>query len=71
LIGTSSGHLVVLDPKNLNRISSQRHFEGKNEGISKINYEPTQLVFLSSTKGQIKAINIVPQQMSYVYLDLG
>jgi hypothetical protein len=60
LIGTTSGHLLVLDPKNLNRISSSWLFEAKGEGITNINYEPTQLVFLSSNKGQVKAINIVP-----------
>ena len=63
--------MIVLDPKNLKRISSEKLFEADNEGISLLSYEPTQMVFVGSNKGNMKAINIIPQQMSYVYLDLG
>jgi hypothetical protein len=71
MLGTTQGHLLVLDPKNLNRISSVRIFERHYEAITTINYEPTQVVFLGSNLGLVKAINFIPQQMSYVYLDLG
>jgi hypothetical protein len=36
VIGTSSGHLLTLEPKNLNRISSQKLFSGDNEQITSI-----------------------------------
>lgn len=62
---------MVLEPKKLNRISSVRIFDRFNEAITTINYEPTQVVFLGSNQGMVKAINFIPQQMSYVYLDLG
>lgn len=71
VIGTSSGHLLTIDPKNLNRISSQKLFHEENESISCIQNEPTQMIFVSSNKGRVKAVNIVPQKMSYIYLDLG
>lgn len=29
------------------------------------------MIFVSSEKGIVKAVNIVPQKMAYVYLDLG
>ena len=41
LLGTSSGHMLVLNPKNLNRMSSFCMFERKGEGITNICYEPT------------------------------
>ena len=71
ILGTTSGHLMVLDPKNLKRISSEKVFDGDGEGVTQIQYEPTQMVFIGSNKGKVKAINIIPQQMAYVYLDLG
>ena len=34
MLGTSSGHLIVLDPKNLKRINSERLFDSSEEGIT-------------------------------------
>ena len=40
-LGTSSGHLLVLDPQNLKRINSEQLFDESEGGVSQINYEPT------------------------------
>lgn len=36
VIGTSSGHILTLEPKNLNRISSQKIFEDDDEKVTSI-----------------------------------
>ena len=41
ILGTTSGHLVVLDPLSLKRMHSEKLFEANEGEISQINYEPT------------------------------
>lgn len=60
VIGTTSGHLIVLDPKNFNRVSTQEVFSNPDEGVSNIHFDPTQMVFLGSSQGRVNAINIIP-----------
>ena len=43
----------------------------KAEPINSISFEPTELVFVSSSHGSIAALSIVKKEMHYVYLDLG
>ena len=39
LLGTESGHLLILDPKNLKRVCMERVF--KDSSVSAIDLEPT------------------------------
>ena len=55
-LGTSSGHLILLDPLNLRRINSDRLFDLP---ISSIRSEPTQILLVGSVSGRFKALNIV------------
>ena len=61
ILGTVSGHLLVLDPLNLDRISCHQMFDGDEEtnAITQIKFDPTQTVFLGSKNGNFKAVNIV------------
>ena len=47
-LGTSSGHLIMLDPLNLRRIHSDKLFDSP---ISSIKCEPTQMLFVSALSG--------------------
>ena len=77
LLGTTSGHLLVFDPLNLDRISTQLMFDSNNildenrNAITQITFDPTQTVFVGNKSGILKAVNIVKQEMKYIYLDLG
>ena len=74
-----SGRLLVYDPITLERVKDFNVFtKGKMRGelkvpepITQISFEPTELVFVSSTEGSIAALSIVKKEMHYVYLDLG
>lgn len=59
MLGTTSGHLIALDPITLKRINSQRVFDSKEGGISAIKFEPTQMVFVASRSGKVRAMNII------------
>ena len=69
IVGTSSGHIIVLNPITLKRVFSDHLFPTSE--VKSITFEPTQLVMVGSSRGTVKALNIVKQQMAYVYLDLG
>ena len=79
LAGMQSGRLLVYDPVTLERVKVFNVFtKGKMRGelkeaepISSISFEPTELVFVSSSHGSIAALSIVKKEMHYVYLDLG
>ena len=57
LLGTNTGHLLVLEPLSLDRIAGQHVF--KDDEITQISFEPTQTVFLGTKHGYLKAINII------------
>ena len=61
LMGTSTGHLLVLEPMSLNRIAYQQCFI--DDEITQIKFEPTQTVFLGTKNGYLKAINIIKQEL--------
>ena len=63
--------MLIFEPLNFKRIASQRIFEPEEGGIVCISFEPTQLVFISSKKGTVKAMTMIRQEKAYVYLDLG
>ena len=44
--------------------------ENRN-AITQITFDPTQTVFVGNKSGILKAVNIVKQEMKYIYLDLG
>jgi len=79
LAGMHSGRLLVYDPVTLERVKDFNVFtKGKMRGelkvsepITSISFEPTELVFVSSSQGSIAALSIVKKEMHYVYLDLG
>ena len=79
LAGMQSGRLLVYDPVTLERVKDFNVFtKGKMRGelklaepICSISFEPTELVFVSSSHGSIAALSIVKKEMHYVYLDLG
>jgi len=62
---------LIFEPLNFKRICSQRIFEPEEGGVVCIAFEPTQLVFISSKKGTVKAMTMIRQEKAYVYLDLG
>lgn len=49
LIGLDSGFLLVYDVIEMERVASLNLFE--NEAVTKISYEPTNLIFASSSSG--------------------
>ena len=63
--------MLIFEPLNFKRIASQRIFGPEEGGITCITFEPTQLVFISSKKGTVKAMTMIRQEKAYVYLDLG
>ena len=46
-------------------------FDSKDGGIAAIKFEPTQMVFVANKAGKFRAMNIIKQNHTYIYLDLG
>lgn len=51
MIGLENGFLMIYEYPNLERIESVKIFQ--NEGISTINFDPTNYIFLSGSQGSL------------------
>ena len=68
LIGLRSGQLLVFDTIHLQKIQCLCLFQAP---IISINFEPTSLIFIGSSSGEVIGLNIIEKELHYVYLDLG
>ncbi|CDW75572.1 UNKNOWN [Stylonychia lemnae] len=68
IIGLKSGQVLVFDTINLNKLHQMQVFASP---ISKITFEPTNMIFISSKEGDLVGLSIIQKEMHYVYLDLG
>jgi hypothetical protein len=67
LIGLSSGVIVALELHDLEIVMQEQIFDCSIESIT---FEPTNLVFITSTNKELVAINLIKKEMHYMYLEL-
>lgn len=63
----SSGVIVALELHDLEIVMQEQIFDAPIESIT---FEPTNLVFVSSTNKDLVAINLIKKEMHYVYLEI-
>lgn len=68
LLGLSKGVFIAFDINNLTIIMKEKPFD---TAISKITFEPTNLVFVTSKEQEVIAINFIKREMHYLYVELG
>eukprot|EP00347_Sterkiella_histriomuscorum_P017818 403347867 len=68
MVGLTSGQLLIFDIISLDRIHMVQLFQSQ---ITRITFEPTNMIFVSSKQGETVAISVIQKEMHYVYLDLG
>eukprot|EP00347_Sterkiella_histriomuscorum_P010860 403374647 len=68
LLGLSGGVLIALESNNLNIIMQEKLFD---HAVTQIDFEPTNLVIVSSARNEVVALNIVKREVHYKYVDLG
>ena len=67
LIGLSNGILLGISLHEMEIIMQEKLF---NCAVNEINFEPTNLVFVSSKERDLIALNLVKKEMHYVYLEI-
>ena len=68
IVGFESGCVHIFDPCDLIRLSQLAMSESP---ISKIAFEPTNMIFVSDLDGNVVAFSMEKKEKHYVYLDLG
>ncbi len=67
LIGLTTGVLVAIELHDLEIVMQEQIFDCP---IEQITFEPTNLVFVGSSKQELVALNLIKKEMHYVYLEL-
>ena len=68
MLGGAGGELAVVDPTTA-EVLYKRKLMGA--GVSGIAFDPTNLVLVSATDGQVKAVSLEKRKEHYVYIELG
>ncbi len=69
LLGLSDGVLLAIDLSEMEVIMHVQLFD--NIAVKDICFEPTNLIFVTSKKREMVALNLVKKETHYVYLELG
>jgi len=68
IVGMEGGQVLVFDVVNLDRI---QHIQLFSSPVTQITFEPTNLILIGSSLGEVAAVTIIQKEMHYVYIDLG
>ena len=66
IVGLSNGYILVFDSINLTKLYENQIFE---DSISSITFDPTHLIIVSSSKGELAGISLIENKIKYLYLE--
>ncbi|CDW85950.1 UNKNOWN [Stylonychia lemnae] len=69
LVGLTKGVLIAFDINDLSIIMQEKIFEDVE--IADISFEPTNLVFVTSSNDDVVTLNFIKKEVHYMYVELG